>query len=84
MDMVGHQDIGVERAPTGDQRIAEHRQEQAAVAILEEDRLAIVAALDDVVDLAGHDETGGTRHGGLHCGCREKIAWRRRSRNNSL
>ena len=66
--MVGHQHICVQGAALLCQSPADLGQEEAAVAVVEEDRLPIVAALDDVVGLAGEHQARGAGHDGLHIG----------------
>jgi hypothetical protein len=43
-------------------RVAQRRQAEAPVGILEEDRPPIVSALDDFMRLAGEDDTPRARH----------------------
>lgn len=63
MDLVGHQHIGVEAAAMTFLRLGQAGEEKPIVGVGEEDRLAVIAALDDMVGkrwdgaagAAGHD-----------------------------
>ena len=72
VDVVGHQNIGVERAIVRQQRIGEHRQEEPPVGVLEENHLPVVTALDDMVRVAFKDEAGlaGQRRAFRECFCK--------------
>jgi len=64
MEMVGHQDIGVDGAALRRCRFPEPAEEQAAPLIIEEHRLAIVSALKDMMGLPRHGQSRQPRHAG--------------------
>ena len=61
--MVGHQHIGVQRTAEPGTGIVQGAQIDAVIVLMGEDRLAVVAALDDMLRLAGEVEAGKSGHG---------------------
>jgi hypothetical protein len=66
MKVVGHQHIGVDGAGMRRGRLAEPQAEQRVVVGREEDRRAVVAALDEVKRLIGQKITRQPGHATLH------------------
>lgn len=63
MNVVGHQDIRVDRAAMGRARLAHHQQVALSIRVGVEARLSIVAALDDMLRDAREGEARLTSHG---------------------
>ena len=64
VDMVGHEAVAEHVEGEAGGLLGEGFEVEAAVGVGEEDVLAVVAALDDVVRRAGRDDAGGAGHGG--------------------
>jgi len=62
VDLVAHQHIGVDAAVMVDRTIAKQTQIQRRISAAEEDWLAVVATLDDVLWVAGCIDTTRARH----------------------
>ena len=63
--MVRHPHIGVDREAVLELRLDQRVAKELIVRLGGKDRLAIIAALDDVLRLAGDDVAGKTGHGGV-------------------
>ena len=68
--MVRHPRIGVDRQPMLGGRLDQGIAKELVVRLCGKDRLAVIAALDDVLRLTGNDVTGKARH---ECSPRMKI-----------
>ena len=62
MQMVVHQDIGMDDHLMGLCTVSQQADETLPVGIIEHDGLAVVAALDDVVRMAGEQQAGKSGH----------------------
>jgi hypothetical protein len=63
VQVVRHQDVGVDRHVIELGALLEPDQEALVVGLFAKDHLAVIAALDDVVRLLGNDESGLACHG---------------------
>lgn len=63
VDVIGHQAVGQDSQPMPRRLLGQQIEIGPSVVIDEEDILAIVAALDDVVGQAGKDDARDARHG---------------------
>ena len=68
VDVIGHQHIGMKAATVLRQPLAHLGQEKPAVGITEEDRLLVVAPLNDVMRFAGKGQARSARHEHLQIG----------------
>jgi hypothetical protein len=62
MNMIAHQHVGVQGHPVLSRVFVDQAQQQLVVGSVPEDDLAIVAALDDVMQVARKRESGKARH----------------------
>ncbi len=65
MEVVGHEHVRMQLHLELARVLGQHRQKQLVIGVAREDRLAVVAALDDVVRVARDGQTGKTGHGSI-------------------
>ena len=76
LDMVAHQAVSPDRESEFGQAFAEHVEVAAVVGVLLEDRLAVVAALEDMVRISGSNGAGNSAHRSrLSSGLRGSSPW---------
>ena len=63
VDVVRHQDVGVDRQADRRRDVPQRRQVALPVGVVDEDRATVVAALDNVVWVASNGEAGKACHG---------------------
>jgi hypothetical protein len=82
VDVIGHQYIGVQGAALACLSLSQPRQVETAIGIIEEDDGTVVSPLDDMVGLAGDEETGQARHERSEAGGGCVLPYRKQPGNN--
>jgi hypothetical protein len=78
MNMIGHEDIGIEPCPAFAFGLSQTFQEDLIILLCKKDGLSIVAALDHVMGIGREAETRWTRHGWETSGTNEQCNLLRR------
>lgn len=63
VNVIGHEHVGVDCAPTPQRRFGEPADVRVKIVLMEENRLTIVAALDDVCRYVCQEKSGLAGHG---------------------